>query len=168
MQQCNAMEICTMFITFFPIFVILILIWFFPFCGKHRLTVSFLKDVITHANSSYLFCRSLRGLPQSVCSAWFSHLKILEWRQWSRLTFSQSIKIWILGLSPFLFLKTLIILHSKKTQGFGTNGMHHWRMAMDCYTLVYDQVKLSWFKIIEWCEGSIDPTETWWHGLIMK
>jgi len=28
MQQCNAMESCTMFMTFFPYFVILILIWF--------------------------------------------------------------------------------------------------------------------------------------------
>lgn len=26
------------------------------------------------------FCKSLRGLPQSVCFVWFSHLTILEWR----------------------------------------------------------------------------------------
>ena len=41
-------------------------------------------------------------------------------------------------------------------------------MAMDCHTLVCDQVKLSWFKVIEWCQGSVDPAETWWHGLIPK
>ena len=41
-------------------------------------------------------------------------------------------------------------------------------MAMDCHTLVCDQVKLSWFKVIEWCHGSVDPAETWWHGLIPK
>ena len=29
MKQCNVMESCTMFMTFFPYFVILILIWFF-------------------------------------------------------------------------------------------------------------------------------------------
>jgi len=46
--------------------------------------------------------------------------------------------------------------------------MHHWRMAMDCYTLVYDQVKLSWFKVIEWCQGFVDLAKTWWHGLISK
>ena len=34
MQQCNAMEIYTMLMTFSPIFVILFLIWFFSFCGK--------------------------------------------------------------------------------------------------------------------------------------
>ena len=28
-----------------------------------------------------IFCKSLRELPQSVCSVWFSHLTILEWRQ---------------------------------------------------------------------------------------
>jgi len=40
---------------------------------------------------------------------------------------------------------------------------------MDCYTLVYDdQVKLSWFKVIEWCHGSVDPTKTWWHRLIRR
>ncbi len=37
------------------------------FFGKHRLTV-LLKEVIIHATSSYLFCKSLRELPQSVCS----------------------------------------------------------------------------------------------------
>ena len=40
-----------------------------------------------------IFCKSLRELPQSVCSVWFSHLTILEWREWSRLTFNQSFEI---------------------------------------------------------------------------
>jgi len=39
---------------------------------------------------------------------------------------------------------------------------------MDGYTLVYYQMKLSWLKIIEWCQGFVDLTETWWHGLIPK
>jgi len=41
-------------------------------------------------------------------------------------------------------------------------------MTMDCHTLVRDQVKLSRFKVIEWCQGSVDPAETWWHGLVLK
>ena len=41
-------------------------------------------------------------------------------------------------------------------------------MVMDFHTLVCDQVKLSRFKIVEWCQGSVDPAETWWHGLIPK
>jgi len=41
-------------------------------------------------------------------------------------------------------------------------------MVIDCHTLVCHHVKLSWFKIIEWCQGSIDPAETWWHRLIPK
>jgi len=28
---------------------------------------------------------------------------------------------------------------------------------MDCCTLVYDQVKLSWLKVVEWCHGSFNP-----------
>jgi len=47
------------------------------------------------------FCKSLRELPQSVCSFWFSHLTILEWRQWSHLMFYQSIEI--LGFVPPFF-----------------------------------------------------------------
>ena len=79
--------------------------WFwFNFFGKHRLTV-LLKEVIIHATSSYPFCKSLRELPQSVCSFWFSHLTILEWRQWSRLMFNQSIEI--LGFVPFFFVKNI-------------------------------------------------------------
>ena len=50
----------------------------------------------------------------------------------------------------------------------GIDRAPHWRMAMNCHTLVYDQVKLSWFKVIEWCQGFVDPVETWWNGLIPK
>jgi len=103
----QAMEICTMFMTFFPIFVILILIWFFFFLWKTQIAYFFFKDVITHATSSYFFCKSLRGLPESVCFVRFSHLTILEWWQWSRLTFNQSTKILILGFS-LSFLKASI------------------------------------------------------------
>ena len=48
------------------------------------------------------FCKSLWGLPQSVCFVWFSHLTILEWRQWSHLTFNQSTKM--PGFVPLLFV----------------------------------------------------------------
>jgi len=27
---------------------------------------------------------------------------------------------------------------------------------------------VNWFKVIEWCQGSVDPTKAWWHGLIPK
>jgi len=39
---------------------------------------------------------------------------------------------------------------------------------MGFHTLVCDQVKLSWFKVIEWCQGFVDPIETCWHRLIPK
>jgi len=64
MQQYNVMESCTMFMTFFHYYVIFY--FDFIFFGKHRLTV-LLKVVIIHATSSYI-CKSLRELPQSVCS----------------------------------------------------------------------------------------------------
>ena len=51
-----------------------------------------------------IFCKSLRELPQSVCSFLFSHLTILEWRQWSHLMFNQSIET--LGFVPPFLLKT--------------------------------------------------------------
>jgi len=54
MQQCNTMENFTMFMTFFPSLVIFFFFFLF-ICGKHTLTASFLKEVITHATSSYLF-----------------------------------------------------------------------------------------------------------------
>ena len=59
MKKCNAMESCTMLMTFFPYFVILILIK--NFFGKHRLTI-LLKEVIIHATLSYLLQISL-GTP---------------------------------------------------------------------------------------------------------
>jgi len=113
-----------------------------------------------------IFCKFLWELPQSICSVWFCHLTILEWRKWNRLTFNQSIEILILGFVPLL--KTLIILYNKKTPVFGINRTHHWMMTIDCYTLVCDQVKLSWLKVREWCHGSVDPTNTQWQGLILK
>jgi len=114
-----------------------------------------------------IFLQISLGIPSECMFCLICHLTILEWWQWSHLTFNQSIEILILGFSPF-FLKTSIILHNKKTQGFRIDREPHWRMAMDCYTLVYDQVKHSWFKVIEWCQGSVDPIETQWHGLILK
>ena len=51
------------------------------------------------------FCKSLREFPQSVCSFWFSHLTILEWRQWSHLMFNQSIEI--LGFVPPFFVENI-------------------------------------------------------------
>jgi len=60
MPQCNVMESCTMFMTFFPYFVILIL---FDFFGKHRLII-LLKEVIIHATLSYLLQISLGTLSE--------------------------------------------------------------------------------------------------------
>ena len=109
MQQCNVMESCTMFMTFFPYFMIFILIWLFR---KTHIDYIF-KRCDNSCNLILFFCKSFRGLPQSACSVWFSYLTILEWRQWSRLTFNQSTEI--LGFVPLFFcLKTLIILHSKR------------------------------------------------------
>ena len=51
-----------------------------------------------------IFCKSLRELPQSMCSVRFSHLTIFERRQWSHLMFDQSIEI--LGFVPLFLLKT--------------------------------------------------------------
>ena len=112
MQNVLNHENCVMLMTFFPIFVILILIWFFFFLWKTQIDCLFLKDVITHETSSYLLQIAL-GTPLK-CIFLFNHLTIFGWRQWSHLTFNQSTKILILGFSPF-FLKTSIILHSKKT-----------------------------------------------------
>jgi len=99
---------------------------------------------------------------------WFNHLTVLGDDSGVVWHLINQLKYWFWDSSFLFCLKTLIILHSKKIYGFRTNHMHHWRMEMDCYTLVYDQVKLSWFKVIKWCQGSIDPAETWWHGLILK
>jgi len=133
MQKVLNHEDCVMLMTFFPIFVILILIWlflcFFLFVEKTDwLSLSKRRD--NSWDFILSFCKSLRGLPQIVCFVWFSHLTILEWRQWSHLTFNQSTEILIPGVSPFFFLKTSIILHNKNIRGFGTDRMHHGRMAM--------------------------------------
>jgi len=61
MKQCNAMESWTMFMTFFPYFVILILILFyFILFGKHRFII-LLKEVIIHGTLSYLLQISSRS-----------------------------------------------------------------------------------------------------------
>jgi len=107
-KLCNAHEILSYFCDFDLIFFV-----FFVFVEN----TDWLSLSERHDNSwdfILSFCISLRGLPQSVCFVWFSHLTILEWRQWSRLTFKHSTEILILGFSRF-FLKTSIILHSKKT-----------------------------------------------------
>ena len=100
MQQCNVMESCTMFMTFFPIFVIFILIWFFLlFCGKRRLTVPFSKDVITHPTSSYLFANlfesSLRVyvMFDSVTWQFWSDSNGVVW--WMVATFDR--RGWVIG-----------------------------------------------------------------------
>ena len=138
---------------------------FFVFCGKHKLTVSFLKDAITHSTSPYLL-QIFLGTPSKCMFC----LIILEWRQWSCLTFNQSIEMLILGFSPFCLEKQNLLLFctTRKHKTLGPLVPPYWRIAMDCRTLVCDQVKLSWLKVIEWCHGSVDPTETWWHGLILK
>ena len=93
-QQCNAMKNCAMFMTFFPLFDF--------FCvWKTQIDCLFFDRCDNSCNFILSFCKPLWGLPQSVCSVWFSHLKILEWQQWSRLTFNESTKILILGFPPF-------------------------------------------------------------------
>ena len=113
------------------------------------------------------FWKYLRGLPQSVSFVWFNHLTILEWRQWSHLTFNQSTKILILGFSPFFsFLKKLrLFWTTREHQAWGSimRPIEGWQWIV---TLWY--VKLSQFKIVEWFQGSVDPTQTWWHVLIPK
>ena len=109
MQQCNAMENCTM--TFFPSFVILILIWLFCFFVENIDWLSLFEKRDDSCNL-ILFFANLFGDCLRVYVL-FDHLKILEWRHKSRFTLNQSTELLILGFSPFL-LKTLIILHSKK------------------------------------------------------
>ena len=94
MKQCNAMESCTMFMTFFPYFVILI--WFLK---KHRLTV-LLKAVIIHATLSYLSQISL-GTPLEYMSCLIYSLDnfgvtVME-------PFNQSTEIPGFFTPPFLF-----------------------------------------------------------------
>ena len=96
-KLCNAHEILSYFFDFILIWLIFV---YFPFLWKTQIGYLFLKYVITHETSSYAFCKSLWGLPKSVCFVWFSDLTILEWQQWSRLTFNKSTEILILGISP--------------------------------------------------------------------
>ena len=65
------------------------------------------------------------------------------------MTFNQSTKVLIIGFVPFFLFKNFNYSTQQEIYGFGTDRMHHGRMAMDGYTLVHDPVKLSWFKIIE-------------------
>jgi len=76
-------------------FVILILIFF------HIDWLSLFERCDNLCNLILSFWKHLRGLPQSVCFVWFCHLTILEWWQWSHLTFNQSIEILTLGFSLF-------------------------------------------------------------------
>ena len=95
MQQCNVMESCTMFMTFFPYFVILI--WFLK---KHRLTV-LLKAVIIHATLSYLSQISL-GTPLEYMSCLIYSLD--NFGVTTMEPFNQSTKIPGL-VTPFFCLK---------------------------------------------------------------
>ena len=73
----------------------------------------------------------------------------------------------ILGFSPF-FLKTSVILTARKHKALGpiacTMEGWQWMVTLWCMTK-WNFLDL---KIIEWCQGSVDPAETWWHGLIPK
>ena len=91
--------------------------WFdlFPFFWKTQIDCPFLKDVITHATSSYSLQIS-SGIPQSVCYVWFSHLTNFGWRQWSCLTLNQSTEI----------REKFDLFYTTKIYGFGTNCMHNW------------------------------------------
>ena len=110
MQQCNAMEVCTMFMTFFPIFMILI--WFF-FLWKRQIDCFFSKDVITHATPSYLLQTS-SGTPSVCIFCLIQSLDHFGWWKWSRLTLNQSIEIRVLGFPPPFLFKTSITLHNKR------------------------------------------------------
>ena len=64
MKKCNVMESCTMFITFFPYFVIFdfdLIFW------KTQIDCPFERGD-NSCNLILSFCKSLRELPQSVCS----------------------------------------------------------------------------------------------------
>ena len=50
------------------------------------------------------------------------------------------------GFAYFFLFKNFDYSAQQEIYGFGTDHMHYWKMATDCYTLVYDQGKLSWFK----------------------
>ena len=100
MQQCNVMESCTMFMTFFPYFMILILIWLFR---KTQIDCPFERGdnscnlILSFANLSW---NSLRV---------YVLFDLVTWPFWS----DDNGAVWLLinplksqGLSPFLCLKT--------------------------------------------------------------
>ena len=96
-KLCNAHDFFFLFLWFWFFFI-----FFFFVENTNWLSLSERRD--NSWDFILSFCISLRGLPQSVCFVWFSHLTILEWRQWNRLKFNQSTEILILGFSPvFLF-----------------------------------------------------------------
>jgi len=118
MQQCNAMKNCTMFMTFFLIFVILILVWsFFLFLWRTQIDCLFLERCDNSCNLILSFA-NLFGNSFRV----YVLFNLVTWQFWSYdngaiLTFNQSTEILILGFSPF-FLKTSIILHNKRNIRF--------------------------------------------------
>ena len=100
MQKVLNHENCVMLMTFFPIFVILILIWFF-FLWKTHIDCLFLEDMIIHATLFFFFLQ-ISSMTPLECMFLFDHLKILEWRQWSCFTFNQSTETLILwGIKGF-------------------------------------------------------------------
>jgi len=119
---CNsAMQICTMFLkkelcgkvnilSYFCDFDFDLI--FFHFRRKNRLTVSFLKDVITHATTSYLFANLFGDFPQSVFSVLFCHLTI--WSDGNGAIWRLINQLNPRVCPPLFCLKTSIILHNKK------------------------------------------------------
>ena len=110
-KLCNAHDILSYFCDFY----------FYFFLWKTQIDCLFLKDMITHETSSYLFCN----------------------------LFGDSLRVYV--------------LFDLVTWQFWSDGN-----GAVCHSLVCDQVKLSWFKIVEWWQGSVGPAETRWPGLIPK
>ena len=74
--------------------------WFIFFLSVENTDwLSFSKRRDNSCNLILFFCKSLRGLPQSVCFVW--SLENFEWCKWSHLTINQSIEILILGFVHF-------------------------------------------------------------------
>ena len=150
--------LCYYIFSFFFVFFVFV---FF----KTQIDYLFLKDVIIHATLSYLLQIS-SGTP-SKCMFWL-HLTIF----WVTVVKSFDILSinWNIDprICPFLFVwKHRLFYTTRKYKALGSTActIEGWQ---DYYTLVYDQMKLSWFKIIEWCHGFVDLTKTWWHGPIPK
>ena len=112
MQQCNAMEICTMFMTFFPIFCDFDLIFL-----KNTDWLLLLKYVITHATSSYFFANligdSLRvyALFDLVTFQFWSDGNGAIWHLINHL------KYWSYGFPPSLSLSCRLLLDFFRIQG---------------------------------------------------